>query len=218
MPYSYEVEQQLLAGLLNYPDKYIEVSPFIAVSDFVADTNAIIFSFLKADYDQGNYIDDVILAERIKLSGISFEENINIGDYIKALKLRKSSPESIIECAQELKRLSVRRGISSTGKKLSRAMDTLDGSKTLTEIIDVADSIYNETIDYYENGDNHPCDIFEEMEEMVELQGNNPQSEFGPRGPHNRLQELLGSHLWPCNLTKFVARPGFGNTTFGRDY
>ena len=216
--YSYEVEQQLLAGLLNYPVKYIEISPFVEVSDFASDTNAIIFSFLRVDYDQGNYIDDVILSERIKLSGISFEDNINIGDYIKALKLRKSSAASVIDCAQELKRLSVRREISSTGQRLSRAMDTMDTSKSLSEIIDAADSIYNETINHYENNDNNPCNIFEEMESMIELQGNNPQDEFGPRGPHGRLQELYGSLLRPGNITTIVARPGVGKTQFVMDY
>ena len=108
MVYSYEVEQQVLSGLLNNPHKYIEVAPFLSAQDFVSDVNSVIFSFLKADYDQGSFIDEVILSERIKLSGISFEANINIGDYTKSIKLRKGSPSSLIEASKELKKLSVR--------------------------------------------------------------------------------------------------------------
>ena len=100
MIYSAEVEKQLLAGLLNHPDKYVEISGFIKSKDFFFEPNQIIFSFLKSDYEDGNEIDEVILSERIKLSGISFEDNIDVPDYIKALKLKKSSANSVIESAK----------------------------------------------------------------------------------------------------------------------
>tara|TARA_R110000824_G_scaffold86593_4_gene214160 strand:+ start:1548 stop:3044 length:1497 start_codon:yes stop_codon:yes gene_type:complete len=218
MVYSYEVEQQVLAGLLNNPHKYIEVAPFLSAQDFVSDVNSVIFSFLKADYDQGSFIDEVILSERIKLSGISFEANINISDYTKSIKLRKGSPSSLIEAAKELKKLSVRRGISANAQKLISAMSNLDASKKLTEIVDTADSIYNSNINLYENGENFPQNIFDEMEEMIELKGNNPQIGFGPAGPHKMLNTLYGSILRPGNITTIVARTGVGKTQFVMDF
>ena len=218
MVYSYEVEQQVLAGLLNNPDKYIEVAPFLSAQDFVSDVNSVIFSFLKADYDQGNFIDEVILSERIKLSGISFEANINVGDYTKSIKLRKGSPSSLIESAKELKKLSVRRGISETAKKLISSMSNLDASKKLTEIVDTADSIYNSNINLYEDGDSFPQNIFDDMEGIVELKGNNPQVGFGPPGPHKMLNTLYGSVLRPGNITTIVARTGVGKTQFVMDF
>lgn len=218
MVYSYEIEQQVLAGLLNSPQKYIEIAPFLSASDFVSDVNRVIFGFLKADYDQGNFIDEVILSERVRLSGISFEANVNISDYTSSIKLRKGSPSSLIESAKELKKLSVRRGISENAQKLVSAMSNLDPSKNLTEIVDVADSIYNSNINVYENGENFPQDIFDDMEEMIELKGNNPQSEFGPPGPHKMLNTLYGSILRPGNITTIVARPGVGKTQFVMDF
>jgi replicative DNA helicase len=218
MVYSYEIEQQVLAGLLNSPQKYIEIAPFLSAADFVSDVNSVIFSFLKADYDQGNFIDEVILSERVKLSGISFEANVNISDYTSSIKLRKGSPSSLIESAKELKKLSVRRGISENAQKLVSAMSNLDPSKNLTEIVDVADSIYNSNINVYENGENFPQNIFDDMEEMIELKGNNPQSEFGPPGPHKMLNTLYGSILRPGNITTIVARTGVGKTQFVMDF
>ena len=34
MVFSAEVEKQLLAGLLNYPDKYVEIAAFVSSKDF----------------------------------------------------------------------------------------------------------------------------------------------------------------------------------------
>jgi hypothetical protein len=218
MIYSAEVEKQLLAGLLNYPDKYVEVAPFISSQDFFFEPNQIIYSFLRSDYESGNQIDEVILSERIKLSGISFEDNINVSDYIRALKLKKSSQQSVNEAAKELKKLSIRREIHESGQKISKCMKNLDASKNLSEIISSADKIYSSNINLYENGEHVPSDIFEEMEEVVELKGNNPQTTFGPVGPHPRLHNLFGSLLRPGNITTIVARTGVGKTQFVMDF
>jgi len=88
MVYSHEVERQFIAGLLSHPGKYSEICSFITPNDFYSEVNKVIFSFLKSHYDNGETPDGVILSEKIKLSGISFEDNLNISDYIQA-KLKK---------------------------------------------------------------------------------------------------------------------------------
>ena len=218
MVFSHEVEQQFLAGLLNYPEKYVEVAPFIRASDFSSHVNSVMFSFLQAEYEEGNFIDDVILAERIKLSGISFEDNLSISDYTSSLKLRKGSVEGMISAARELKKLSVRNGFSDTGLHLSKVMKNLDSSKNLTEIIEAADEIYNSHIDLYDSSGRGPSNIFSDMEESIEERGNNPLESFGPPGPHPRLHELYGSLLRPGNITTIVAPTGAGKTQFVTDY
>ncbi len=217
MVHSRELEQQLLGGLLNHPEQYIAIAPFVSAKDFVYDANGVIFSFLKSEYSEGNYIDEVIISERIKLSGISFEDNISISGYLKSLKLIKMPEDSVVNSAKELKKLSMRRDISNTGASLSRAMENLDSSKSFTEIIDTSDSIYNSQINSYENEDG-PKNIFSEMEECVELIGENPKTDFGPVGPHKRLNELFGSLLRPGNITTLVARTGVGKTQFVVDF
>ncbi len=217
-PYSYELEKQLLSGLLQHSCKYIEVSPFITPKDFVSDVNCTIFSFLKTEYDKGNFVDDVILSERIKLSGISFEDNLNIGEYLKSLKLKKSGEDSVVDAAKELAKLTLRRKISTSADNVISKMRNLDTSKTFVEIIDTADTAFNSTIDYYDNGENFPQNIFSEIEEYIELQGNNPQTDPGIKGPHFRIYDTFGSILSPGNITTIVARTGVGKTQFQMDY
>ena len=217
-PYSYELEKQLLSGLLQHSCKYIEISPFITPKDFVSDVNCTIFSFLKTEYDKGNFVDDVILSERIKLSGISFEDNLNIGEYLKSLKLKKSGEDSVVDAAKELAKLTLRRKISTSADNVISKMRNLDASKTFVEIIDTADTAFNSTIDYYDNGENFPQNIFSEIEEYIELQGNNPQTDPGIKGPHFRIYDTFGSILSPGNITTIVARTGVGKTQFQMDY
>lgn len=217
MVYSHEVERQFIAGLLSHPHKYSEICSFITPHDFYSEVNKVIFSFLKSDYDKGENLDDIVLAEKIKLSGISFEDNLNISDYIRALSLRKTSEDSLVDCAKELKKLSVRRKIYEAGEKICGSMRSIDSGKSLSEIIDSADSIYS-GINIYENGENFPQNIFAEMEEAVELKGNNPVTEFGPPGPHARLHQQYGSLLRPGNITTLVARTGVGKTQFVMDF
>ena len=218
MIYSPEVEKQLLAGLLNHPDKYVEIAMFVGSKDFFFEPHQIIYSFIKSDYEAGNHVDEIILSERIKLSGISFEDNINVADYLRALKLKKSSKQSVVECAKELCKFSARRSLSKTGENMQREMKNIDPTKSLNEIIESCDKIYAANIDLYENGENFPQNIYEDMEEIIELRGNNPQDNFGPVGPHPRLHELFGSLLRPGNITTIVARTGVGKTQFVMDF
>lgn len=217
MIFSAEVEQQFLAGILNHPKKYIEVSSFISSKDFFCDENKIIFSFIKSDYETGNFIDEVILAERIKLHGLGFD-NVGVSDYLNSLKLKQCSESSVVESAKELKKLSVRREIAENAGLISDKMKKIDSAKPLGEIINAADSIYSSNINLYENGDNFPQDIFEDMRELIEFRGNNPITEFGPAGPHQRLHDLYGSLLRPGNITTIVARTGVGKTQFVMDF
>lgn len=217
MVYSHEVERQFLAGLLKLPEKYSEVCSFIASSDFFSEVNQVLYSFIKSSYDNGDSLDHVILSEKIKLSGISFEDNINISDYIHALMLRQVSKSSFSECAKELKKLTARRDIMSFCGKISKEMKSIDSSKSLHEIIEVSDKIYS-NINVYENSDHTPQNIFDQMESVVELRGNNPVEEFGPSGPHKRIQDLYGSLLRPGNITTIVARTGVGKTQFVMDF
>ena len=221
MVFSYEVEQQLIAGLISFPLSYPEVAGFINEDDFYSKSslvNKTVFKVLRTAIEKGETLTDVLISERVKSLGISFEDNIDISDYITGLSLRMLDKSSVLNSAKELKKLSVRRDISENGMRVSEAMKSLDPSYSFNEIINTADEIYNEKLNFYDNGDNFPSDVFAEMRDAVEERGNNPLEEFGPSGPHKRLQELYGSLLRPGNITTIVARTGVGKTQFCMDF
>ena len=221
MVYSYELEQHLIAGLIKYPESYPLIASFIDEKDFFDDNtivNKTIFCVLRQSLEQGESLDEVILTQRVQSLNISFEDNINIADYIKALSLRQISKEGVLKAAQELKKITVRREIHNSSLQVAKSMKSLSTSASFDDIVSEADKIYNDKVNLYEMGSNKPENLFDEMEDFIEERGNNPIDEFGLMGPHERVNELYGSLLRPGNITVVVARAGVGKTQFCMDF
>lgn len=221
MVFSYEIEQHLIAGLIKYPDCYPLIASFISQDDFFnanSSVNRTIFSVLKQSLEQGESLDEVILAQRVQSLNIAFEDNVNTTDYIKALAMRQISKDGVVKAAQELKKLTVRREIHDSSLNVAKTMKSLPSSASFDSIVSEADKIHNSTINLYEIGSDKPQNLFEDMEEFIEERGNNPVDEFGLMGPHQRVNELYGSLLRPGNITVVVARAGVGKTQFCMDF
>lgn len=219
MMYSYDLETQLLAGLIKYPDRYADIASFITEKDLTSKINRTIFSVLRQAIENGDKIDDVVIAQRVKDFGISFDDVVNPFDHIESLSVRKVSSQSVISVAIELKKYTVRREIAQCGIEISKKMQSPAlNSSSCQEIIELADKTYNDQINLYETGADQPEDIFESMEELIEERGENPIDEFGFAGPHEKLQNMYGSLLRPGNITVIVARSGVGKTQFCIDF
>ena len=221
MMYSYELEQQFLAALINHPDSFLDISAMITEKDFYdekSQVNKTIFSVLKNSIESGDQIDYVILSERIVSLGLSFEDNINIPDYIQALSLRKTKKGTLTEVAKEIKKLSAKRQIAAASLKVIERVKTASPEESFADLVEDADRMYNESMSIYDYGANVPEDLFLDMEDYVEERGNNPVEEYGLIGPHSRLHELYGSLLREGNITTITARSGVGKTQFCLDF
>lgn len=221
MVYSYELEQHLLSGLVKYPEAYPLIASFITEKDFFSNNSIVhktIFCVLRQSLEAGEILDEVLLSQRVQSLGMSFEDNINISDYIKALSMRQISKDGVVKTAKELKKITVRREIHDASIDVAKSMKNISAGSSYDEIVSAADKIYNEKINLYEIGSENPENIFEGMEDFIEERGNNPIDEFGLMGPHERVNELYGSLLRPGNITVVVARAGVGKTQFCMDF
>tara|TARA_R100000152_G_scaffold20736_1_gene15680 strand:- start:3027 stop:4544 length:1518 start_codon:yes stop_codon:yes gene_type:complete len=221
MIYNFELEKQLLAGLIKEPDSLAEISNFIGNSDFYSKQSSLhsaIFRVIKQAIDAGDEIDEVIIAQRVNEVGLSFEDNLNPSDYIKSLALRKVPKGNTLKTAKELKKYSIRREILESSQDIGKKMKNMPPEASYRAIIEAADSAYNSRINLYEMGNDVPENIYEEMEALVEDRGNNPLTEFGMMGPHPKVNEIYGSLLRAGNITVIVARSGVGKTQFCMDY
>tara|TARA_R110000744_G_scaffold133833_2_gene242425 strand:- start:4827 stop:6344 length:1518 start_codon:yes stop_codon:yes gene_type:complete len=221
MIYSYELEKQLLAGLLKDPEILTEISNFISTSDFYSEQtslNSTIFRIIHQAITANDEIDEIIVAQRVNEIGLSFEDNVNPSDYIKSLALRKVPEGNFLKTAKELKKYSIRREILQSSQEIAKKMKAISAESSYCDIIEAADSIYNSRINLYEMGNDVPSNIYDEMESLVEGRGDNPLTEFGLMGPHPKVNEIYGSLLRPGNITVIVARSGVGKTQFCMDY
>ena len=221
MIYNFELEKQLLAGLLKEPERLAEISNFISNSDFYSKQSSLhsaIFRIIRQAIDAGDEIDEVIIAQRVNDIGLSFEDNLNPSDYIKSLSLRKVPEGNILKTAKELKKYTIRREIFESSQEIAKKMKNIAPESSYREIIELADNVYNSRINLYEIGNDTPENIYEEMEALVEERGNNPVTEFGMMGPHEKINDIYGSLLRAGNITVIVARSGVGKTQFCMDY
>jgi replicative DNA helicase len=224
MIYSYELEQHLLAGLIKYPHKYSDLAPFINEKDFCTATssvNATIFKVISKAFNAGEVLDETLISERIKSLNISFEDNIDIFQYIKSLGLKKINEEGVTATAQELKKYTIRREIYSACKGVASKMKSINSSTSYQDIISEADKIYNDQLNFYEAGAQHPENIYDSMEEFITIRGENSEkySDAGMLAPDMPyLNDLYGSLLKPGNITVIVARTGVGKTQLCMDF
>ena len=221
MIYNFELEKQLLAGLIKEPDTLAEISNFIGTADFYSKQSSLhsaIFRIVKQAIDAGDEIDEVIIAQRVNDVGLSFEDNLNPSDYIKSLALRKVPKGNTLKIAKELKKYSIRREILESSQDIAQKMKNMPPEASYRSIIEAADNTYNSRINLYEIGNDTPANIYEEMESLVEERGNNPLKEFGMMGPHPKVNDIYGSLLRAGNITVIVARSGVGKTQFCMDY
>ncbi len=221
MIYNFELEKQLLAGLLKEPESLAEISNFISISDFYSKQSSLhsaIFRIIQQAIDAGDEIDEIIVAQRVNDLGLSFEDNLKPSDYIKSLSLRKVPEGNILKTAKELKKYSIRREILESSQEIAKKMKNISPESSYREIIELADNVYNSRINLYEIGNDTPENIYEEMEALVEERGNNPVTEFGMMGPHEKINDIYGSLLRAGNITVIVARSGVGKTQFCMHY
>jgi replicative DNA helicase len=218
---SFEVERQFLATLMNCPDNYSDIAQFISANDFCAENtqvNRAIFNTLKRALESGQTIDHIILTERLMSCGVSFQDNINVGDYISALSMRKTNPNALISLAKELRSYSVRRDMIKSAGKIINYMESEPIDTPFPDVVDHCDKMFHDNLNVYDNGESSPENLFDDMEEWVEDRGNNPIDEFGLKCPHPRLHELYGSLLRSGNITCITAGSGVGKTQFCLDF
>ena len=216
---SNELEQHLLAGLLKFPQKYYEFSNFINEEDFVSnELNKVIFQIIRSLLEKNEPVDPVVISERIKQLGISFEESVTPFDYLQSLFLRKISEEGLIQTAKELKKISCARTIYTNLDRAKSHIQTSNPDKSIQDLITDVDKIYSSEIDALNSQTENPKNIFEDLEDFIEDRGENPVTDFGFMGPHERVNELYGSLLRAGNISVIVARAKAGKTSMALDF
>jgi replicative DNA helicase len=221
MIFSYEIEKQVLSGILQHQHKWAEIASFVKDSDFYSEdskVNISIFKLVRNALDNAEAIDETILVQRLNQLKVSFPDSIDLAEYVYSLAYYKISEDVFISSVKELKKFSARRGIYDSCKEVANFVKKADPNLKYSEIIDKADQLYNKTIKDFEMSDSGPVNLFEIMEPMIEDRGNNPVTDFGLMGPHPRINELYGSLLRGGNIAVCTARSGAGKSSLAMDF
>lgn len=221
MLYSLEIEQQILAAFLKYPEHYYKYNSIISSKDFDSEknnANGKIFYVIKQILENGGKIDQSLVIDRINSLSVSFPSKINISDYIESLYLRQINEEGIESLVKELKKYTVKRDICNAARDTYKKIQSCSNAVSYQEIISTADQSFNSVINSFELGEDEPENLYDGMIEEIEELGANPLEEDGFMGPFPMVNKIYGSLLLPGNITVVVSRSGSGKTTLALEY
>ncbi len=219
------LEQRLLSALIKYPQEFLAVQSLFSEDDIYSEESVLhrtIFTLIKQAVEKGEDVDGPILAQRAVKLGINFDDalpkDFTIGDYIVSLSQKNVAENSVEKLARELKKLSIRRSLASTGDDLKKAMLSLPSSASYTEIIEAADKVYNKQVNHFELSGDVPVNIYSEMEALIEERGNNPITDFGMMGPFPLVNKIYGSLVREGNISVVCARAKVGKSQLAMRY
>jgi replicative DNA helicase len=214
-----ELEKRVLAGLMRHPKVWGDIAHILDQNDFCnndSQVNRSIFKIVKHALDKTEEIDEFIIIERLK--EFKFPDAIDIGTYISSLTIIPISEEVLFTTIKDLKKITARREIYYSSKKIQEYVKKVDVETSYDDIVGGADKLYHDGLVSFEAVMTKPQLIFDKAEELIEGLGENPVGEFGLMGPHPRINEIYGSLLLPGNITVVVARSGKGKSSYSLDY
>ena len=213
--YSIQIERHVLGGLIKNPKLFADIERYISEKDFINEVHQTIFCVLRSTIIKNESVDTVIVAEKIKNIGISFKDDVNIYDYLESISFTSINVKGLMEAAQELAKLTVRRNVYHKCDEIKKYLKE-NGEKEIDEIVSEVDTLYGDELKEIETTEQEPELLLNDIEALVEERGENPCDESGFSTPYPEFNRLYGG-LRPGNLYAVVARPGQGKSTFIAD-
>lgn len=219
--YSLDVEKNLLAGMLKFGnDVFDDVRLYLKPEHFwdASPEHKIIYTILSKQLELGKSIDEVLIADNIRNLGARFDSGIDMLDYLRDLKHRKTNKNAAIESARSIMTYYMRRSVCVMADEIKHDMlRSTDEMGSYEGIVGAADRRYNDTMSTFEYGEgDEAINIYDVMQDIIE--GRTEEDDNSPRGPHPKLYKAFGSIVTPGNITVVAARSGVGKTQFAMDF
>lgn len=221
MIHSFDLERNVLRGLLQHPQKWGEVSSFIVEDDFYSQDSKLhitIFKMIRNALNNAESIDDTILIDRFNNLNVSFPDDVDLPEYIRSLAFFKVEDKVFLNAVRELKKYTFRRKGLEISDNIKKYVSKVDPSLPYSHISEGLDKIYNETIRSFELGENKLVNLAKIAEDLVEERGDNPPKEVGMMSPYSTINKIYGSLLRFGNITCTVARQKTGKTSMMLDF
>lgn len=223
MIHSKDLETKILATLLNHPKSFALIDGLINEGDFYTGNESFvhktIFKIIKMAHNagDGDSLDPTIVIEKLNNLKISFPDNLQASDYIEHLHLKKTTPDTLISLAKQLKSYSAVRYYQNLSDQLKLKASSLS-TEDVPKIVEQMDSLFNSKVDFYCEENTKPENIYDDIEEWLEELAENPRDP-GMFLPHmDYCNKMYGSLFLPGNITVICARTGDGKTTLALDW
>lgn len=205
--FSQELETHVVAGLLKFPEVYVEISSFLSEKDFEYPVNRAIYRIIRNAYEKNEALDLVLVASRVNTLSLSFQENIDVSDYVEALAYVDCTPKTLKQAVADLLTVTKKREVIEITEQIKKKMIS-DKEMNYNDVISWVDKTFYKAVTSYYNTDD-VVDLFETMFERAFERGANPKEEMGLKTPHKMFNEYFGGFM-PGNVYTVCARPKQG--------
>lgn len=206
--FSIQLERSILGGFLNFSDCIIEFSNIFSEKDLYERTHSVIFSVLKNTVLNGEKVDKILIAQKIKDLGIRSMGDIDIFTYLDDLSFSKINKKGILETAKELQKLRIRRDLFENAAAIQAYLKDANNDP-IDKIISHVDSIYNSQLKQY-HSESDPVDLYAGIETMLRKIAENPIEETGLITPFPIWNSMLGGLIAKNGLYFISSRSGEG--------
>jgi len=207
--YSVEIEQSILAILLQHPETYVEI-PFINSKDF-SRQNSPVFAVISSIVENKGRPDEIIVAEKLKALGITLD-GLEVGDFCSALKIRPVDKKNILDLGKALKKKTLIRTIHENAIKVQK--EVLENEdKSARELIGIADKYLGNSLVSLTGEEPEPINLLEVLPNIIEEYGEERVNSNDLIMPYESIQKNL-SGARAKSLMIYAARSGGNKSTF----
>ena len=208
-------ERAVLAGILQHGiDGYVIVSNLITNETFGHSNNQILYKCVEKviSNDQKVDIPSILSAA----SQLNLSDSINTPQeikYIKSLFDFPISKENIFSFAIQIKKFEFARKIKKLTAKIHKDIDTVTGSESVNEIIQILENPVTDFLREDDGGDT-PEKIGKDINDYVKFLEENKCDIIGIPTGFNRYDEAIGGGLRRKCVDLVSARPKVGKSVF----
>ncbi len=207
--YSVEIEQSILAILLQYPESYVEI-PFLNSKDF-SRQNSPIFAVISNLIENKGRPDEIIVSEKLKSLGITLDGGLEVGDYCSSLKIRPVDKRNILDLGKALKKKTLVRTIHDNAIKVQKeVLESED--KSAKDLIGIADKYLGESLISITDNEREAKNLLEELPAIIEEMGNPENISEFINMPYKTWNDIIGP-LRPGQIYCWAARQGSKKST-----
>jgi replicative DNA helicase len=208
--YSVEAERAVIAGLIQYPEIYVQIQPYLTANDF-SRTHSSLWTVISHEIENKGTPNPIVLANRLNNLGIKLA-GIECLDYLESLKFTSIDRDHITDVAKEVKKLSIIRTVYNNAEDLKRkVIEIKDGpAGKILEAVD--DALANSRL-MFDSDEDEAVNLYDGLCDFVEDKGNAPMEEVGYKMPFKLWNQYYGG-LRRGGLYFTASRSGQGKSTF----
>jgi replicative DNA helicase len=208
--FSIEAEKIILGGLIQYPETYAEIQPFIKAADF-SRIHSTIFSVISQEIENKSLPTPLILATRLNSLGVKFP-SLNTLEYIETLRYQSIDKNQISATAKEVKKYSIVRLVYENAALLQNKVVELK-DRPASELLAEVDKLVENSSNVFDSDEGEAVNLYDKLADFVEEKGNNPTTDVGYKMPFKLWNDYYGG-LRKGGIYFTASRSGQGKSTF----